>query len=403
MVEEAIQLEKTSLKPIKGSRKSKKSWRKHGDIADVEDFLDDVRRDQRTGGPLTDKPDEALFVLDKKPGQEKNTEKKRKSKDGIEVDDDDNEEYVPRKVKLDERLSKEAETLRKKIEDARKAKVQTIWGQDVMTVTDAYLESTVKREKVKPKTVNIGKSGTSAVILPQPGASYNPDYDSHQKLLLRAHIEEVKKIKEQEKWNKKVKMVSVNELKKQSKVWLQEMSQGLSQKPDETDEIDKSDTRPEFAPPPVCSENRKTAQKRRKELLMKKAKRLKLEQKKRKIRQNDIMRIKSLKKEIQCSTNKSLELHAQRSEKKTTQEGRAKRLGKTKFMEPRTNVNLSEELSGSLRELKPDGNPLKDRFKSFQRRNIIEPRNRVLPHTRYKRKVIVRRNYKNANVRDLKR
>jgi len=403
MVEEDVtEYEKISLKPIKGSRKSKKSWRKHGDIADVEVFLDGVRRDERTGGALSDKPDEALFVLEKTPGKQKITEKKRRNKDEIEAGEDDDEEYVPRKKKLETKLSKEAEILKKKKEEARQDKVQTIWGQEVLTVTDAYLESTIKRKKVKPKTVNVGKSDTSAVVLPEPGASYNPDYDSHQDLLLRAHVEEEKRVKEQEKWNKKVKMVSVKELKKQSKLWLEEMSQGLSQKPDKSENDKTESSKPEFAPPPVSAENRKTAQKRRKELLMKKAKQLKLEQKWKKARLNDIMRIKSLKKEIRNSKNKSSELHVKRSERKSSHEGRAKRLGKHKFVEPRINVHLSEELSGSLRQLKPDGNLIKDRFKSFQRRNIIEPRNRVLPHTRYKRKVIVKRSYKNSNVKDFK-
>ena len=36
----------------KGSKKSKKSWRKHTDISDVEEHLDNIRREERTGYPI---------------------------------------------------------------------------------------------------------------------------------------------------------------------------------------------------------------------------------------------------------------------------------------------------------------------------------------------------------------
>jgi len=397
------EFEKISLKPIKGSRKSKKAWRKHGDIADVEDHLELVRRDARTGGALTNKPDDALFVMDTVPGQDMKKKKKEKKKGEIDVDDDDDEEYVPRKKKMESKLSKEDEIFKQKKEQLRKSKVHNIWGQEVMAVTDAYIEHAVKREKVRPKTVNVGRSSTSAVRVPAAGASYNPDYDSHQQLLLKAHLEEAEKLKEREKWNKKVKMVSVTELKKRSKTYLKEMSEGLSQEPDEIIDVSKHEiTKPDFAPPPVSAENRKTLQRRRKESLIKKAKHMKLEQKLRKMRLNDILRLKTLRKEIKKTQDQSAEAQAKRKAIESLQEGKPKRLGKQKFLEPETDVVTSDELVATLRELKPDGNLLKDRFKSLQRRNIIEPRNRVLPHTKYKRKVVVKRSYKNAIVQGSK-
>jgi len=401
--ESSSEFEKISLKPIKGSRKSKKAWRKHGDIADLEEHLEQQRQDERTGGALTDKPDDALFMMDTEPGKDGKNRKKKKKKSGeIEVDDDDDEEYVPRRKKMESKLSKEDEIFQQKKEDLRKSKVQNIWGQEVMAVTDAYIEHTVKRDKVRPRTVNVGKADVSAVVVPQSGASYNPDYDSHQQLLLKAHLEEDKKLKEKEKWNKKVKMVSVQELKKRSKVYLKEMSEGLSQDPDDPIDVDKNESKPEFAPPPVSAENRKTLQRRRKESLIRKAKHMKLEQKLKKLRLNDIMRLKTLKKEIKKTQEQSAEAQAKRKEIKELEEGKPKRLGKHKFVEPDTNVLTSDELVATLRELKPDGNLLRDRFKSLQRRNIIEPRNRVLPHTKYKRKVVVKRSYKNAIVQGSK-
>ena len=49
------------------------------------------------------------------------------------------------------------------------------------------------------------------VELPHPGTSYNPDYDDHQDLLMRAHLVELKKLKEEEKLMRKL-TVSVKKM-----------------------------------------------------------------------------------------------------------------------------------------------------------------------------------------------
>lgn len=40
----------------------------------------------------------------------------------------------------------------------------------------------------------------------------------------------------------------------------------------------------------------------------------------------------------------------------------------------RIHVQLQDELADSLRQLKPEGSLMKDRFQSFVERNLIEPR-----------------------------
>jgi len=42
-------MEKAKQKRKRVSKKTKKTWRKHSDIKDVENFLDDVRLQERTG------------------------------------------------------------------------------------------------------------------------------------------------------------------------------------------------------------------------------------------------------------------------------------------------------------------------------------------------------------------
>ncbi|KAF9495217.1 P60-like protein [Pleurotus eryngii] len=59
-----------------------------------------------------------------------------------------------------------------------------------------------------------------------------------------------------------------------------------------------------------------------------------------------------------------------------------KRLGKHKVPEGNLDVQLGDDLSESLRALKPEGNLFKDRFISLQHRALIEPRAPVIPKKR---------------------
>lgn len=65
------------------------------------------------------------------------------------------------------------------------------------------------------------------------------------------------------------------------------------------------------------------------------------------------------------------------------------RLGKVKYVPEPTHVLLSEEVSGSLRKTRGVSTLLRDRFKSLQRRELIEPRKKQ-PKKRIKRKVVER-------------
>lgn len=48
--------------------------------------------------------------------------------------------------------------------------------------------------------------------VPHPGSSYNPDYDDHQNLLLKAHLIELEKLKKEQKEMRK----KTNNIKKMS-------------------------------------------------------------------------------------------------------------------------------------------------------------------------------------------
>ena len=45
----------------------KKSWKKHSDIQDVEEYLEEKRQEERTGGLVAEKKDDQLFFVDAAP------------------------------------------------------------------------------------------------------------------------------------------------------------------------------------------------------------------------------------------------------------------------------------------------------------------------------------------------
>ena len=72
-----------------------------------------------------------------------------------------------------------------------------------------------------------------------------------------------------------------------------------------------------------------------------------------------------------------------------------KQLSKHAFEEPELDLKLTEELTGSLRSLKPEGSLLADRFKSLQKRNLIETRVKAkIVKNGKKRKRVEKRSYK---------
>ena len=84
-------------------------------------------------------------------------------------------------------------------------------------------------------------------------------------------------------------------------------------------------------------------------------------------------RLKFLNQEIEARGKKLAKLQEKRDKIRAIKEKEPKQLSKRKFEPLDLEFNLVEELNGNLRCIKPEGNILEDRYKSFQRRNVIEP------------------------------
>jgi len=112
-----------------------------------------------------------------------------------------------------------------------------------------------------------------------------------------------------------------------------------------------------------------------------------VEQKKNKKRLfSDIDRLPEILKEIEDKESNLVKEKEQKERIKKEYENKPKKLGKYNFEDLPEDVLLVSEIPSTLRTLKVQGNIYTDRFRSLQKRNIIETRKLVKLKRRYKRK-----------------
>ncbi|XP_071161944.1 ribosome biogenesis protein NOP53-like [Mytilus edulis] len=414
-------------KKLRISKNKKKGWKKT-DITEVEEFLEDQRLQERTGGLVAEKKDEQLFIVDKAPEEEPQIQRKRKKKDITNLKCHSHLQFDPRikpariahnlrkpgverrhervveKIKSGKKTAteiqaqKQSRADRKLKREARRKehrlfkKSYDLWGTE-----NTEEDLPVKKQKFNPPKHHREKPTlVSNVEIPHPGASYNPAFDDYQALIEKAHNVEVKKARiEQKLYNAldaKFKKLDKAELEK---TWLTEMSAGLADDDTvEENDIGDLDLDKISVNPPVQREKKKTKIQRNKEKKLKQQEKLQKTDKAKKLRANEIFRLKSLKKEVK-EKEKKVELKREaRLKREAANKTKTRKIGKMKFEEPNLEIKLTGELEGSLRLLKPEGHLFEDRFKSLQKRSIIEPRVQARHTRKYKPKVFDKRSHR---------
>ncbi|XP_058802040.1 ribosome biogenesis protein NOP53 isoform X2 [Phymastichus coffea] len=236
------------------------------------------------------------------------------------------------------------------------------------------LTNTGKKRKRIPKSVQKKPSVLPALTVPHPGTSYNPLPADHQNLLAQVAAEELKIIKEEKHLERVTnKMFRKVTSKQRDEDNLKEMSEGLPLQDEKTisDEED-SDPNIKSINPPV-KRDKKTLQQRRKRkeqrMLEHQIKKQKLE--KRKVA--DIYHLNQIRVQMSIKQKKEAMLKEKRLKFKAKKALEPKVLSRHKFEPLEQEFLLRSELSGNLRNAQPAGNLLKDRYKSFQQRNIVAP------------------------------
>ncbi|KAH8235431.1 hypothetical protein KR032_000181 [Drosophila birchii] len=438
------------------SKKNKSAWRKT-DIQDVEQFLEDQRQEERIG-TFADKKDEDLFVEDASPQKAKitalsvkqkrklNAKKPMRSHQALENTSKVQDPIVKRNhvkqkkngrnielevcnptkprhrqansdraayyTKLEERL--EAKKKKKTIAD------KDIWQE--VDFRDAIpglkdKKGWISRELALHTAGNIGKKvvKTHASLhhkttkakkfeLPHPGMSYNPSAEDHQALIDQV-VEREEGIIKKEQHLKRVttSMFSKVTPEERDKRHLQEMSQGIEDEEQEQENEEQDAEKPYHTVNAPVENKKKSKQARRNELKQKELQRQ--TELKRKLKQQtaDLIRIKSIRHELDDEEEDLNDLKKRRKQRAEKAKFEPKRLGRHKFAEPDVDVNLPEDIAGNLRNVKTESSLLKDRFHLLQRNNML-PTTKVVSRKKAKVKKFVRSSHKEPGVsyQDLK-
>lgn len=249
-------IDTVKTKKHKVSKKTKKSWRKHVDVTDVDAFLDNKRLEERLGAPFSKRKDSQLFIVDKNAstiGTVKISKREARLaiknreprcfaslKPHTQVPDpiskrnrvrtkEERMSSILRQREADRKLKgilklKEKEALKSRAVAKAAAAKRLKRGEfkdDVWEVTSEsgllpgqvtdWMSSDSLRHTLKHLGVNKRKLPSSlhkkpsvlpAVEAPHPGTSYNPSYTDHQQLLHQIANEELELIKQEEHLNR---------------------------------------------------------------------------------------------------------------------------------------------------------------------------------------------------------
>lgn len=251
------------------------------------------------------------------------------------------------------------------------------------------------REMVKtPVVVHEKRSQLKAMEIPHPGTSYNPSLKDHQDLLDKVIEKEERIIKADDHLNRVTKrMFSRVTAEERDRSILEEMATGVLVKEEEDE---KSDADENVYTPinPPAKNKKKDKKQRRNQRAQKEIKEVQARKKVEKKKVTDIHRVKFIETLIGHRSKSLKDQHVRKRELSEKKKFLPRRLGSMKFSEPEIDITTPENISGNLRNLKPEGYILADRFKSMQRRNLIAPNKDVGLAKRAKVKYFVRNTHK---------
>uniref|UniRef100_A0A2K5JSZ4 Ribosome biogenesis protein NOP53 n=1 Tax=Colobus angolensis palliatus TaxID=336983 RepID=A0A2K5JSZ4_COLAP len=416
-------LRPTSVDPAlrrrrRGPRNKKRGWRRLAQEPlglEVDQFLEDVRLQERTsGGLLSEAPNEKLFFVDtgsKEKGlTKKRTKVQKKSlllKKPLRVDLIlENTSKVPAPKDVLAHQVPNAKKLRRKEQLWEKLAKQGEMPREVRRAQARLLNPPAARTKPgpqRPPRLYTKPSQAPAVEVAPAGASYNPSFEDHQTLLSAAHEVELQRQKEAEKLERQLALPATEQAATQESTF-QELCEGLLEESDGEGEPGQGEG-PEAGDAEVCptparlaATEKKTEQQRRRE---KAARRLRVQQaalRAARLQHQELFRLRGIKAQVALRLAELARRQRQRQARREAEADKPRRLGRLKYQAPDIDVQLSSELTDSLRTLKPEGNILRDRFKSFQRRNMIEPRERAKFKRKYKVKLVEKRAFREIQL-----
>uniref|UniRef100_A0A669QFC5 Ribosome biogenesis protein NOP53 n=1 Tax=Phasianus colchicus TaxID=9054 RepID=A0A669QFC5_PHACC len=418
----------------RGPRNRKKGWKRWaGPEArlgrEIGDFLEDVTLQQRVaGGLIAEQPDAGLFFVDTG-SAEKGERRKRKNKireKPLHIDlvlRPDSKVPAPKDIlshqipngrkerrrqqfwermaqrgvlprserRLQTRLQNPAPPREKPPEKGRLDPGRSfydIWADDnplerALVGQDAwFLQQTQKQRVKRPLRLQQKPSQLPAVEVIAPGGSYNPTFEDHQ-------VCGGDKVERQLRFPTAAEAPTAETVFREQCEGLLEESGDEEEEEEEKEEEEKKEeavggAQPSDPPRLLHRPGKKTEQQRRKEKEARELQRRRL--KALRCRQQQLFRLRSLGRQLRRWEQELLRRRRAREAKRREMEGRPRRLGRIKYEDPALEVQLSDEL--------PEGSVLHDRFKSLQKRSLIEPRERAKFKRKYRLKYVEKRAFR---------
>ncbi|KAF3066439.1 hypothetical protein GL218_08998 [Daldinia childiae] len=434
------------IQPLKGSteapatykqpsRKGKKAWRKNVDVTEVEKGLDELNEEIIKGGVIAERPSEELFVLDtvgdaslpkKFP---KHTSKPLKADEIIAArsvipavsmrkrpGDKTTDGIIPSKRPRREYVTqKELSRLRKVADGFHESTVEVAdasfdpWAVEAKPETPTDIEDNRNDKKKAPKSISkkpisLLASGKTPKAVPKPtgGYSYNPDfadYEARYKEESNKAVEaERKRLEAEEAARLKAEATARSAAEAEAAEARAELSEW-----DEDSEWEGFQSGGEELKVSAKRPGRKNpAQRNRIQRRKEEERRLKHEAKT-KVRKAQLEEIKRIAKEIaEREHEQNLALanleQSDSSADDNDEELRRRQLGRLKLPEKDLELVLPDELEDSLRRLRPEGNLLKDRYRSLLLRGKVEARRRIPFRKQAKTKLTEKWAYKDFSI-----
>lgn len=414
----------------KVSKNKKKNW-KYSDIKDVEEYLDNVRLQERTGGIVSEKKDSELFVIDKSATDLSSLRRNKKFPKQLKChalllpDANIKAAAVVREAKkvdpakkkqdliLEKKVAAKKQKAKGKVAGKKLKKTYDLWNDDsrlkdkesekIDVIDEGHFSVITKRRRVNAPPKYLDKPYTKpAVEVPHAGMSYNPTFEDHQELLQDAVAVEVAKERAEMKITRALDQQFPSKAEAPTEQsYLKEMSAGL--KDAESDPEEESGEEMDMDQLPVAravKNTKKTTTQRNREKRQKEMEAIKKKKKALNVKTNEFYRLRSIKKELSTAEEELIQRQYKEALKKKNRIEGTHRLGFKRFEVPDLEVKLSDEMEGTLRLLKPEGSLFDDRFKSFQKRNVIEPRLRAknLSKRKFKKKTFEKKAHKAVTI-----
>ncbi|KAL8769945.1 MAG: hypothetical protein Q9209_004192 [Squamulea sp. 1 TL-2023] len=419
------------------SRKGKKAWRKNVDVSGIQEGLENAREEVIKGGIVAEKPSDALFTLDTTGSD--SIRKLHKSSKPLKIDEilaarssvpavsthkrlgvtdgviepsskrRKGNGVKPQEYERLRRVAYGGETSIKDVVKTDDAPTHDPWAPSATTnVQDPRLSFLQKPEPVKapstlkkqPISLLANASTIPAVSKPKPGTSYNPDFQHWHALLTTAGAAEVSaeraRLAEAALDEQNQARIAAAQAERDGEDYKTEEEsawEGFESEYETGEWLKKK--RPERKTPAERNKvnRRKEAERKAKwETQMKKGEK----------QQKEILTIaKQVEKDAKArNTIVAVKDGKNDSDESETQDEvlRRRKLGKAKLPEPPLELVLPDELRDSLRLLKPEGNLLRDRFRSIMLRGKLETRNPISQPKKARRTETEKWTYKDFRI-----